>query len=388
MSEFAPEAAPEATSSIRTIGILGGGQLARMMALAGIPLGLQFRFLDPAADACAGALGDLLQAGFEDTAAASQLGQSVDVATYDFENVPAASAAALLQHCALHPGVAPLQQCQDRLVEKKLLQDLDIPVPPFVAVSSRPDLLAAVERLGFPSVLKTRRLGYDGKGQVILRQLEDLERAWQRLGDAELILEAFVPFDAECSLVSVRSQEGEIRFWPLTRNVHKDGVLMLSHPGSLGAGLQARAEQIAQRLLAHFNYIGVMTVEFFMANGQLMVNEIAPRVHNSGHWTIDAATTSQFENHLRAICGLPLGSVEQQQACLMFNWTGRIPDAVELLSIPGLHLHDYGKEARAGRKLGHATLTAASEQQLQQRGNLLAARLGGQWPALLAQLWS
>lgn len=384
MSESTPT--PESTSPIRTIGILGGGQLARMMALAGIPLGLKFRFLDPAADACAGALGDLLQAGFEDTEAASKLGQSVDVATYDFENVPAASAEALLQHCALHPGVAPLQQCQDRLVEKTLLQDLDIPVPAFVAVSSRPDLLSAVEQLGFPCVLKTRRFGYDGKGQAILHQLEDLERAWQKLGDAELILEAFVAFDAECSLLSVRSQEGEVRFWPLTRNVHQDGVLMLSLPGNLDAVLQIQAEQIAQRLLDYFDYVGVMTVEFFMAKGQLMVNEIAPRVHNSGHWTIDAASTSQFENHLRAICGLPLGSVEQQQACLMFNWTGRIPDAPELLSIPGLHLHDYGKEARPGRKLGHATLTATSEQQLQQRSTTLATRLGGQWPALLAQL--
>ncbi|MDZ4729801.1 MAG: 5-(carboxyamino)imidazole ribonucleotide synthase [Xanthomonadales bacterium] len=374
--------------TIRTVGILGGGQLARMLALAGIPLGLQFRFLDPAADACAAALGELLQSGFEDVAAATELGQSVDVATYDFENIPAESANALLQHCALYPGVAALQQCQDRLVEKTLLQDLDIAVAPFAAVSSRPELLAAVEQLGFPCVLKTRRLGYDGKGQAILRQPEDLERGWQKLGGNELMLEAFVAFDAECSLVSVCNQQGETRAWPLTRNVHKDGVLMLSHPGSLNAGLQEQAEQIAQRLLKHFDYVGVMTVEFFVSKGQLMVNEIAPRVHNSGHWTIDAASTSQFENHLRAICDLPLGSVEQQRACLMFNWIGRIPDSAELLSITDLHLHDYGKAARPGRKLGHATLTATTEQELQQRSTALAGQLGGNWPALLTQIWA
>ncbi len=373
--------------SIRKVGILGGGQLARMMALAGIPLGLQFRFLDPAVDACAAALGDLFQAGFDDTAAASELGRSVDVATYDFENIPAQSASALLQHCALYPGVAALQQCQDRLVEKSLLQSHDIAVPQFIAVSSRPDLMAAAEQLGYPCVLKTRRLGYDGKGQAILRQQEDLERAWQRLGGDELILEAFVAFEAECSLVSVRSQQGEVRAWPLTRNVHKDGVLMLSHPGSMDVVLQKQAEEIAQRLLNHFEYVGVMTVEFFVANGQLMVNEIAPRVHNSGHWTIDAASTSQFENHLRAVCGLPLGSAEQQQACLMFNWIGQIPDPSELLSFTGLHLHDYGKEARPGRKLGHATLTVTSEKELQQQSTVLAKQLGGHWPALLAQMW-
>ncbi len=372
---------------IQQVGILGGGQLARMMALAGIPLGLQFRFLDPAADACAAPLGSLIQADFNDGDAAAALAQSVDVATYDFENVPASSATALLQHCPLYPGVAALQQCQDRLIEKTLLLSLDIAVPPFMAVSSRPQLLAAAEQLGFPSVLKTRRLGYDGKGQLILRQLEDLERAWQKLGDQDLILEAFVPFDAECSLVSVRQRSGETRYWPLTRNVHADGVLMLSHPGSLPNALQQRAEGIAYKLLEHFQYTGVMTVEFFVAGGQLLVNEIAPRVHNSGHWTIDAADCSQFENHIRAICDWPLGSTAQQQACLMFNWIGQLPERTAMMARAGLHWHDYGKQARPGRKLGHATLTAGSENDLQDASRALAQQLGGRWPALLQQLW-
>lgn len=372
---------------VQQIGILGGGQLARMMALAGIPLGLQFRFLDPAEDACAAPLGTLIHAGFDDTDAAAALGQAVDVATYDFENIPASSATALLQHCPLYPGVAALQQCQDRLVEKTLLQTLDIPVPPFMAVASRPELPAASEQLGFPCVLKTRRLGYDGKGQAILRQPEDLERAWQKLGDQELILEAFVPFDAECSLVSVRRRSGEVRYWPLTRNVHENGVLMFSHPGSLSGVLQQQAEEVADKLLEHFQYTGVMTVEFFVAGGQLLVNEIAPRVHNSGHWTIDAASCSQFENHLRAICDWPLGATEQQQPCLMFNWIGQLPERSSLLAFAGLHWHDYGKRARPGRKIGHATLTAADENELQVRSRALAQQLGGRWPTLLQQLF-
>lgn len=359
-----------------------------MMALAGIPLGLQFRFLDPAADACAASLGSLIQADFGDTEAAAALAKSVDVATYDFENIPSSSATALLQHCPLYPGVAALQQCQDRLIEKTLLQSLNIAVPTFMAVSSRPDLFAATEQLGFPCVLKTRRLGYDGKGQAILRQPEDLERAWQKLGDQDLILEAFVPFDAECSLVSVRQRSGETRYWPLTRNVHADGVLMLSHPGSLSNALQQQAERIAFKLLEHFQYTGVMTVEFFVVGGQLLVNEIAPRVHNSGHWTIDAAECSQFENHIRAICDWPLGSTAQKQACLMFNWIGQMPERTALLARAGLHWHDYGKQARSGRKLGHATLTAASENDLQLASRSLAQQLDGRWPVLLQQIWN
>jgi 5-(carboxyamino)imidazole ribonucleotide synthase len=374
--------------AVKAVGILGGGQLARMMALAGIPLGLEFRFLDPAPDACAAALGNLLQAGFDDAAAAANLGQSVDVATYDFENVPAASAAALLQHCPLYPGVKALEQCQDRLVEKSLLRDLDIAVPDFVAVGSRPELLAAVEQVGMPSVLKTRRLGYDGKGQAILRQPEDLERAWQQLGGQELILEAFMDFDAECSLIVVRARDGEVRAWPVTRNVHADGVLVLSHPGNLGPELQREAETIGHKLLRHFDYVGVMTVEFFLTDGRLLVNEIAPRVHNSGHWTINGASTSQFENHIRAICGLPLGSTEQLRPSLMFNWLGQMPDAAQFLAWPDLHWHDYGKQARPGRKVGHATLTADTEPDLQQAGMLLAEQLGSRWPGMLRNIWS
>jgi len=357
-----------------------------MMALAGIPLGFEFAFLDPFASACAGCLGTLHEAEFADTDAALALANEVDIATFDFENVPADSARAMAAVRPFHPGVAALEVCQDRLLEKRLLEELKIAVPEYRGVCSRPDLLEAAEVIGFPSVLKTRRLGYDGKGQAILRTLEDLEPAWQRLGSSELILEAFVPYEAECSLVAVRAESGQLGFWRLIRNVHDNGILKLSQPGVFSAELQRQAEQISRRLLEHWQYVGVMTVEFFIHNGNLLVNEIAPRVHNSGHWTINAAVTSQFENHLRAISGLPLGDTSLTKPALMFNWIGTLPDRRQLLSNPGLHWHEYGKQARPGRKIGHATLTAAGQEELLQLGRQIASELGGNWLALMDQL--
>jgi 5-(carboxyamino)imidazole ribonucleotide synthase len=286
----------------------------------------------------------------------------------------------------LYPGVEALEACQDRLSEKDLLKSLGIPVPEYRAVSSRVDLLDAVDQLGLPAVLKTRRLGYDGKGQVILRQQEDLEPAWHQLEQHELILESFVPFQAECSLLAVRNESGEEKFWPLTRNLHANGMLVLSQPGGLGEDLQSQAEHIASRLLSHWNYVGVMAVEFFILQGRLLVNEIAPRVHNSGHWTLDAAETSQFENHLRAVCGLPLGQTGATAEVLMFNWISELPDKAECLEFRGLHWHDYGKSARPGRKLGHASLVASDRAALSVRSQELASRLGGRWPAWLQQI--
>ena len=370
----------------RRIGILGGGQLGRMMALAGIPLGLEFRILDPGATACAGVAGELLQAGFSDEEAARELARSVDVATFDFENVPEATAKALEEVCPLHPASDALGACQDRLVEKTLLERLGIGVAGYHAVSSRTDLLAGLERLGYPAVLKTRRLGYDGKGQAVLRDPEDLERAWQRLGEAELILEAFVPFEAECSLIGVRGADGEERFWPLAQNVHDHGILALSRPGVFDDSLQSEAEERVRRLMRHFDYRGVLTVEFFLRDGELLANEIAPRVHNSGHWTIDGSTCSQFENHVRAVAGLPLGGTDLVQPSLMFNWIGEMPDAATLLEVPGLHWHDYGKEPRPGRKVGHATLTAPTQDELMDRARRVAEWAGGDFPRLVAKL--
>ena len=368
------------------IGVLGGGQLGRMMGLAGLPLGMEFVFLDPSRDACAGQLGDLLQAAFSDIEAARTLAGLVDVATFDFENVPQESAHVLAELKPLFPPPMALGACQDRLEEKRILTELGIPVAPNYAVSSRTDLLYGLDQLGWPSVLKTRRLGYDGKGQAVLRDPEDLERAWQSLGDTELILEKFIPFDAECSLVAVCGQDREIRYWPLTRNVHSDGILMLSLAADFDAGMQAQAEVIMQSVMEYFDYVGVLTLEFFQQDGQLLVNEMAPRVHNSGHWTIDGAETSQFENHLRAITGLPLGGTSATRHSLMFNWIGELPDAQALLSIPGLHWHAYGKSARPGRKIGHATLTDSSRTGLIEQADRVAALAGGQFPSLLKQL--
>jgi len=234
----------------------------------------------------------------------------------------------------------------------------------------------------------TRRFGYDGKGQAVLRDGEDLERAWQQLGDAPLILETFVPFEAECSLIGVRGRDGAVKFWPLTRNVHDDGILALSLPGVFGARLQGQAEAIMSGLMDHLSYTGVLTMEFFVKDGELLFNEFAPRVHNSGHWTIDGAECSQFENHLRAIAGLPLGTTGMVSPSLMFNWIGVMPAPGQVLQIPGLHWHDYGKEPRPGRKIGHATLTADSTDGLHETAEHLASIAGGDFPQLLDCLLS
>jgi len=369
------------------VGILGGGQLGRMLGLAGIPLGFRFLFLDPAADACAAATGRLLEAGFDDEAAARDLARQVDLATFDFENVPEATARAFEEICPLFPASNALGASQDRLVEKDLLQGLGAALPAYHPVASRPELLEGLDRLGYPAVLKTRRFGYDGKGQAVLRDSEDLERAWQQLGGSPLILESFVPFDAECSLIGVRGRDGGTKFWPLTRNVHADGILALSLPGVFGDELQRRAEAIMSRLMDHLQYVGVLTIEFFLEDGELLFNEFAPRVHNSGHWTIDGAECSQFENHLRAIGGLPLGSTGMVAPSLMFNWIGAMPALARALRVPGLHWHDYGKQPRPGRKIGHATLTAASMAELRERAEQVASIAGGDFPALLNGLW-
>jgi 5-(carboxyamino)imidazole ribonucleotide synthase len=382
-TEAVPDRPHRESSSGLRVGVLGGGQLGRMLALAGIPLGLRFWFLDPAPDACSGPLGELITAGFDDVDRARELAGKVDLATFDFENVPESTARALEERCPLFPRSRALAASQDRLVEKDLLQKLGARVPAYHAVAGRTDLLEGLERLGYPAVLKTRRLGYDGKGQAVLRDPEDLERSWQRLGGSPLILESFVPFEVECSLVGVRGRDGETRFWPLTRNVHDAGILAMSLPGGFSGRLQSLAEATMTRLMDELDYVGVLTVEFFLSEEELLVNEFAPRVHNSGHWTIDGAECSQFENHLRAICGMPLGGTAMTGLSLMFNWIGRTPAASEALAIPGLHWHDYGKRPRPGRKLGHATLTATSLEELRSRAGRLASVAGGHARPLL-----
>jgi 5-(carboxyamino)imidazole ribonucleotide synthase len=366
---------------IKTVGILGAGQLARMLAQAGIPLDLEFIFLDPSSDACAAEFGEHICADWDDELALRELGQRCDVVTFDFENVPESSASLIESLCPVFPPPRALYKSQDRLREKTMMQELDIPVAPFYAVDSRPDLIAAVEKIGLPCVLKTRRFGYDGKGQAVLRFQEDMERAWQELGDFELICEGFVAFEAECSIIAARGKDGQTVFWPLTRNLHRNGILAISMAPSFDEELQARAEGLIQRLLDHLDYVGVMALELFLKDGELLANEFAPRVHNSGHWSIDGAVTSQFENHLQAICGLPLGDTEIKKRALMFNLLGHMPECANQHSTNKVnyeteHWHDYQKTARAGRKIGHVTVTAESETGLKARAAQLAQELG------------
>src|SRR5699024_4546809 len=245
------------------------------------------------------------------------------------------------------------------LVEKRLFESLGIEVAPFAPVSGRTDLLEALDRIGYPALLKTRRMGYDGKGQYLLRTREDLEPAWAELGDHELILEGWVDFDFECAITVVRNAAGEVHCYPLSRTLHSDGMLRLAAaPANVEANLRARAEACGRRLAEHLDYIGCLTLELFVAGDRIVGNEFAPRVHNSAHWTIEGAVCSQFENHVRAVCDLPLGSTALRAPALMSNWIGEIPPAAELLKIPDLHWHDYAKQPRPGRKVGHATLLA------------------------------
>ena len=348
------------------IGILGAGQLGRMLALAGYPLAMRFVFVDPAEDACAAALGETLQAQYLDETALQGFCERCDVATFEFENVPAHTAEFVAARRPLYPPPLALATAQDRLNEKKLFDDLGIPVPRYLPVATREALDMAVRITGLPAVLKTRRMGYDGKGQAVLRKPEDLDAAWAQLGAQPLILEAFVPFEREISCLAVRGRAGELAFYPVVENRHRDGILRLSTP-QLADPLQAQAEDYARRVIEKLDYVGVLAFEFFVAEGQLFANEIAPRVHNSGHWSIEGAVCSQFENHLRAVAGLPLGSTAARGHSAMVNFIGSAPDTSALAAIEGVHVHLYDKAAKPKRKVGHATVTAETAEALAER---------------------
>ncbi|WP_374555547.1 5-(carboxyamino)imidazole ribonucleotide synthase [Thermomonas sp.] len=346
-----------------TVGILGGGQLARMMALAGAPLGLRFLVLDTVADACAGQFAPMVVGDYTDPAALAEFASRIDVATFDFENVPAESAEWLTGRVPVFPGPRALATAQDRLAEKTLFRELGIPVPPFAAIDTLAQLREAVATIGTPCILKTRRLGYDGKGQFRIKTPADVEAAWDALGpQAErvgLILEGFVAFQRELSVVAVRGRDGEFRAWPLTENWHVDGVLSASlAPAPVDDALRDTALAHARKLAEALDYVGVFALELFCRDGELLANEMAPRVHNSGHWTIEGSETSQFQNHLRAVLGMPLGDTRMVGHACMLNWIGAMPDAGPVLREAGGHWHDYGKQPRDGRKVGHATLRA------------------------------
>ncbi len=348
--------------------VLGGGQLGRMLGLAGIPLGLSFRFLDPSADAPAAAVGDLVVGALDDVEAATKAAGGAAVVTYEWEGVPAGTVRAIVD-AEVRPPAAALEVSQDRLAEKELFRSLGIETAPFAAVEGRESLDAAVAEIGLPAILKTRRGGYDGKGQALLRDTTDVEAAWREVGGVPLILEGFVGFRRELSIVAVRAADGLFRAWPLAENEHAGGILRVTRAPApaADAGLEERAESCIRRLFESLHYVGVGCIELFEVDGALLANEMAPRVHNSGHWTIEGAETSQFENHLRAVLGWPLGSTDPRGVSAMVNCIGTMPDRDLVLRVPGAHLHDYGKAPRPGRKLGHVTITAPDRDVLAER---------------------
>jgi 5-(carboxyamino)imidazole ribonucleotide synthase len=338
------------------VGIVGAGQLGRMLALAGYPLGVRCLFLDRGPDSPGAQVAPSLIGDLEDPALLAELASRSDVVTFDWENISGSALKPLEKITQVRPPRAALEVSQDRLAEKALFTRLKIPVAAHCAIDSREDLVRAIEKIGVPGVLKTRRLGYDGKGQYVLHAAEDLDKAWAAIGGAGLIYEKFQNFSREVSLVGARSASGQTVFYPLSSNTHAGGILRYSIAPFINARLEHSARLYLKRVMNALGYIGVLTIEFFVVRGSLVANEMAPRVHNSGHWTIEGCVTSQFENHLRAVCDMPLGSTRALGHTAMINFLGQMPDRDSLLKIDGLAYHDYGKTPRPGRKLGHCTI--------------------------------
>ncbi len=345
-----------------TIGILGGGQLGRMLILAAARLGFKCRvYTDVAGPACDVAASSMIGA-FDDAAKLAAFAADVDVVTYEFENVPLSAAAAIERIKPVRPGSKSLEASQDRLVEKRFISKLGIPIAPFAAIDSEADFDAAIGTVGLPAILKTRRLGYDGKGQVRIANAEEMASAFDENGRRAAVLESVVEFACEVSVLVVRNAAGETRFYDIALNHHEGGILRTSSvPSNLPPPHQARARHIAEQIATALDHVGVLAVEMFYVGGghsePLIVNEIAPRVHNSGHWTIDGCQVSQFENHMRAVVGWPLGTTDRHSDAQMSNLVGEeANDWRRLAAEPGVCLHLYGKsEARPGRKMGHFT---------------------------------
>lgn len=337
------------------VGVLGGGQLARMLAFAGMPLGLEFCYFERAQTGSVNHLGPLTVGRFADVTALNEFAKQADVITFESENIPQATLEFLLETHNVRPGLTSLITSQNRFNEKTLFHKLDVPTVAFARVATRDQLVAAADKLGLPLIVKTISGGYDGKGQYRIHTMADIDKV---VFDEQTVYlaEEWLDFDFEVSCVAVRNQQNEMRHYDLCLNKHDNGILVettpIDHPD-----LERNAVDYTQRIMQALEHIGVLTVEFFVKDGALLANEIAPRVHNTGHWTIDAAVCSQFENHLRAVCDLPLGDTKRMGSYKMYNIIGQWPpNRCELLKTPGLHLHDYRKAARLGRKLGHITI--------------------------------
>lgn len=327
-----------------------------MLALAGYPLGLRCEFLDRDAASPGGQVAPILVGELDDAQKLREFAARADVLTFDWENISGKALAPLRLLTRIRPSPKALGISQDRLHEKALFTKVGIAVAPHAAIDTRRQLERAVSRLGLPGVLKTRRFGYDGKGQAVIRSAAEAEAAWMRLGGQALIYEAFQSFSREVSIIGARSGRGELAYYPLTANTHADGILRYSVAPYVNRRLERSAAVYLRRVMQALDYVGVLAIEFFVVGDRLVANEMAPRVHNSGHWTIEGCVTSQFENHLRAICDLPLGSTRALGAAAMINFLGNMPSRERLLGIEGLGYHDYGKAPRAGRKLGHCTI--------------------------------
>lgn len=338
------------------VGIVGAGQLGRMMALAGYPLGVRCTFLDRSAEAPGAQVAPILEGALEDAELLAKLASSNEVVTFDWENISGHALAPLERMTRIRPPRAALEVSQDRLHEKALFKRLGVPVAEHAAVDNRDQLLRSVDKLGLPGVLKTRRMGYDGKGQFVIREPKDIDAAWEQIGAEGLIYEKFQVFSREVSIIGARSAAGDIVFYPLSANTHGGGILHYGIAPFSNRALERQARGYLRKVMRALDYVGVLAIEFFVVKGRLIANEMAPRVHNSGHWTIEGCVTSQFENHLRAICDMPLGSTRAVGHTAMINFLGQMPDRDKLLKIEGLAYHDYGKEPRAGRKLGHCTI--------------------------------
>jgi 5-(carboxyamino)imidazole ribonucleotide synthase len=354
------------------LGIVGAGQLGRMLALAGYPLGIQTTFLDPERDSPGGQVGDIVLGALDDKTGLALLGAASDIVTLEIENVAVAPLEALTPEVPVYPPPAVIAAAQDRLREKEVFRELGVPTAPFVAIADVPDLTTAARTLGFPIVLKTRRMGYDGRGQRFVHSASELQKAWLELEYMPAIAERFVQFERELSLIGVCNSR-ERAFYPLAENVHRDGILATTIAPYSDERLERQARECLEALMRKFAYRGVLAVEFFQTADGLVANEIAPRVHNSGHWTIEGAETSQFENHLRGVLDWPLGSTMQRGHAAMLNLIGTMPAQETVLSIPGAHLHDYGKAPRPNRKLGHCTLVDERRERLLERFAALQA---------------
>lgn len=354
----------------QSVGIIGGGQLAQMLAQSVVPMGIKCTVLDPDPDCCARSVCDHIQASYDDEDALKKLAQSTSVVTYEFENVPASAASLIRQYSKIHPNPAALSFAQDRHLERQMFADMNINIPQYEPIRDVDDLVAALSELGTPSILKARTLGYDGKGQVLISSIDNAEDAFNTLGKVPMILDKFIEFTREISIIATRSLKGDIVYYPLSENIHRGGILRLSKAPArdVSDALIKQARRAARKVLERFDYVGTLAVEFFQigsgADATLLANEIAPRVHNTGHWTQDGCKTSQFENHMRAVLGMSLGSTDPIGSSAMVNLIGDEPRPGALDAMPQAKVHLYGKEPRHGRKIGHINLNAPTDAEL------------------------